>query len=182
MALQGPFFGKKEADHNPARPPAGHLGAKPALGSAVGSAQPFSPAAPASMLTPASAPAPSAATSAMLTVGPNIKLKGVEITDCDTLLVEGTVEATMKSRVIQIADKGTFKGSVEVDIAEVRGAFDGDLTVHDKLVIFATGTVNGKTRYGKIIIEEGGQLSGDVAHGAGRDAKPAASAVPAKTA
>ena len=41
-----------------------------------------------------------------LTVGPNIKLKGVEITDCDTLVVEGMVEATMDSRVIQISQIG----------------------------------------------------------------------------
>lgn len=175
MALQGPFFGKKEADHTPTRAPATHLGVKSPLnpvGGTVGG-QPFSPAAPANVLTPASAPA-AASGSAMLTVGPNIKLRGVEITDCDTLLVEGTVEATMKSRVIQIADKGTFKGSVEVDIAEVRGTFDGDLTAHEKLVIFATGEVSGKTRYGKIIIEEGGRLSGEVAHGATKDDAPAA--------
>ncbi len=97
-----------------------------------------------------------------LTVGPNIKLKGVEITDCDTLVVEGLVEATMDSRVIQIAEQGAFKGSVEIDIAEIRGKFDGNLTVRQKLVIFSTGKVTGKIRYGKVVIEEGGQLSGDI--------------------
>ena len=97
-----------------------------------------------------------------LIVGPNIKLKGVEITDCDTLVVEGRVEATMDSRVIQIAESGAFKGSAEIDIAEIRGEFDGDLTVRQKLVIYSTGKVSGKIRYGKVVIEEGGQLSGDV--------------------
>lgn len=97
-----------------------------------------------------------------LIVGPNIKLKGVEITDCDTLVVEGRVEATMDSRVVQIAEKGAFKGSAEIDIAEIHGEFDGDLTVREKLVIYATGKVSGKIRYGKLVIEEGGQLSGDV--------------------
>lgn len=97
-----------------------------------------------------------------LTVGPNIKLKGVEITDCDTLVVEGLVEATMDSRVIQIAEQGAFKGSAEIDIAEIRGVFDGNLTVRQKLVIYATGKVTGKIRYGKVVIEEGGQLSGDI--------------------
>ena len=71
-----------------------------------------------------------------LTVGPNIKLKGVEITDCDTLVVEGSVEATMDSRVIQISERGSFKGSAEIDIAEIRGEFDGNLTVRQKLVIY----------------------------------------------
>jgi cytoskeletal protein CcmA (bactofilin family) len=97
-----------------------------------------------------------------LIVGPNIKLKGVEITDCDTLVVEGRVEATMDSRVIQIAERGAFKGSAEIDIAEIRGEFDGELTVRQKLVIYSTGKVSGKIRYGKVVIEEGGQLAGDV--------------------
>ncbi|GIZ51553.1 bactofilin family protein [Noviherbaspirillum aridicola] len=97
-----------------------------------------------------------------LIVGPNIKLKGVEITDCDTLVVEGRVEATINSRVIQIAESGAFKGSAEVDIAEIHGEFDGELTVRQKLIIFATGKVSGKVRYGKVVIEEGGQLSGDI--------------------
>lgn len=97
-----------------------------------------------------------------LIVGPNIKLKGVEITDCDTLVVEGRVEATIDSRVIQIAERGAFKGSAEIDIAEIHGEFDGELTVRQKLVIYSTGKVSGKVRYGKVVIEEGGQLSGDI--------------------
>ncbi len=97
-----------------------------------------------------------------LTVGPNIKLRGVEITDCDTLIVEGRVEATIDSRVIQIAEQGAFIGNAEFDIAEIRGQFDGELTVRQKLVVYASGRVNGKVRYGKLVIEEGGQLSGDV--------------------
>jgi cytoskeletal protein CcmA (bactofilin family) len=97
-----------------------------------------------------------------LTVGPNIKLKGLEITDCDTLVVEGMVEATMDSRVIQIAEQGEFKGAAEVDIAEVHGLFEGELNVRQKLVIHGSGRVTGKIRYGKLVVEEGGQLSGDI--------------------
>ncbi|MCW5652215.1 polymer-forming cytoskeletal protein [Hydrogenophaga sp.] len=112
--------------------------------------------------TPASAGTTPPEGGSKLTVGPNIKLKGVEITDCDTLVVEGLVEATMDSRVIQIAQQGAFKGSAEIDIAEIRGTFDGNLTVRQKLVIHASGKVTGKIRYGKVVIEEGGQLSGDI--------------------
>ena len=101
-----------------------------------------------------------------LTVGPNIKLKGVEITDCDTLVVEGLVEATMDSRVMQIAEQGAFKGSAEIDVAEIRGEFNGNLTVRQKLVIYSTGKVTGTIRYGKLVIEEGGQLAGEILFGA----------------
>ncbi|MCB1974443.1 MAG: polymer-forming cytoskeletal protein, partial [Burkholderiaceae bacterium] len=100
----------------------------------------------------------------------NIKLKGVEITDCDTLVVEGTVEATMDSRVIQISEQGAFRGSADIDIAEIRGDFNGTLTVRQKLVIFSTGKVSGKIRYGKLVIEEGGQISGEVDVGAASSA------------
>lgn len=122
-------------------------------------------AKPNTAATPASAAPAVSSTNEVgskLIVGPNIKLKGVEITDCDTLVVEGRVEATIDSRVIQIAERGAFKGSAEIDIAEIHGEFDGELTVRQKLVIYSTGKVSGKVRYGKVVIEEGGQLAGDI--------------------
>ena len=103
-----------------------------------------------------------AAHGSRLIVGPDIKLKGAEITDCDTLVVEGRVEAAMDSRVIQIAEQGVFSGTAGIDIAEIHGRFEGDLTARKQLVIHATGKVTGKVRYGKLHIEEGGELSGDV--------------------
>ncbi len=97
-----------------------------------------------------------------LIVGPDIKLKGVEITDCDTLVVEGRVEASMDSRVVQIAQSGVFTGKATMDVAEIWGTFEGQLTVRKQLVIYASGRVSGQIRYGQIRIEEGGELSGDV--------------------
>jgi len=97
-----------------------------------------------------------------LIVGPNIKLKGVEIDDCDTLVVEGRVEATMVSRALQIAEGGSFRGNVDIEVAEIRGAFDGELTVRGRLVVHATGRINGKVRYGKLLVQEGGEVCGDV--------------------
>jgi cytoskeletal protein CcmA (bactofilin family) len=86
----------------------------------------------------------------------------VEITDCDTLIVEGHVEATMDSRVIEIAEKGTFSGTAGIDIAEIHGSFSGELTVRKCLTVHATGKVSGNVRYGKVVIEGGGEISGDV--------------------
>lgn len=117
-----------------------------------------------------------------LIVGPDIKLKGVEITDCDTLVVEGRVEASMDSRVVQIAENGVFSGTVSIDVAEIRGCFEGELTARKQLVIYSTGRVSGRIRYGNIRIEEGGEISGEVstlakvAAPAARPAQPAAAA------
>jgi cytoskeletal protein CcmA (bactofilin family) len=127
---------------------------------------------------PDSPRAPREETVSKLIVGPDIKLKGAEITDCDTLVVEGRVEASMDSRVIQIAENGVFVGKVGIDVAEIRGHFEGELTARKQLVIRATGHVSGKIRYGKVAIEEGGELSGDIgaiaaAKGAEIERKPA---------
>ena len=183
-----PFFGKRETEPpaagnplNTSRPVG--QGLSPGYGAAAGQPSASVGSSPSST----SQKPPAAATAApgssqtpeggsKLTVGPNIKLKGVEITDCDTLVVEGMVEATMDSRVIQIAEQGAFKGSAEIDVAEIRGEFHGNLTVRQKLVIYATGKVTGTIRYGKLVIEEGGQLSGEIQFGFDTvaPAKPAA--------
>lgn len=96
-----------------------------------------------------------------LIVGRDIRLKG-EITACDTLIVEGRIEASMDSRVIQVAESGIFKGEASVDQAEIRGRFEGTLTVRDYLLVCATGRITGTVRYGQIEIERGGEIGGDV--------------------
>ena len=99
---------------------------------------------------------------ARLIVGPDVKLKGAQILDCDTLVVEGRVEATMDSRVIRIAEHGAFIGKVSIDIAEIHGSFEGELTARSQLIIHSTGRVNGTIRYGRLVAEEGGELCGDI--------------------
>jgi cytoskeletal protein CcmA (bactofilin family) len=134
------------------------------------SAPPLPPAAPAT--TGAQQPAaetakpaaekPDERKEAKLIVGPDIKMKGVEVSDCDTLVVEGRIEATLDSRVLQIAPNGTFCGTVAVDTAEIHGKLEGELTVRKQLVIHATGKVSGKIRYAKIKVEEGAELAGEI--------------------
>jgi cytoskeletal protein CcmA (bactofilin family) len=99
---------------------------------------------------------------AKLVVGPDIKMKGAEISDCDTLVVEGRMEATLDSRVLEITQHGVFQGTIAVDNAEIHGRFEGELTVRKQLIIQGTGKVSGKIRYAKIKIEEGAELSGEV--------------------
>ena len=159
------LFGRRDAVRNPrdlVQPAHNALG-----GGAGPRPAPAAPATPAPAPAPATAPAPAAQAAddgagSKLIVGPNIKLKGVEIDDCDTLVVEGRVEATMVSRAIQIAENGAFNGKVDVDVAEIRGAFQGEMTARKKLVIHASGRVSGKIRYGKMLVQEGGEMSGDI--------------------
>jgi cytoskeletal protein CcmA (bactofilin family) len=68
----------------------------------------------------------------------------------------------MDSRVIQISEQGVFCGNAGIDIAEIRGRFEGELTVRKQLVIHASGRVTGKIRYGRLTVEDGGEISGDI--------------------
>jgi cytoskeletal protein CcmA (bactofilin family) len=123
-----------------------------------------SPVTPETPTKNSSAPAPDIADAAgsKLSVGPNIKLKGVEISNCDILIVEGHMEATVSSTAMKISQPGTLKGIAVIDIAEIHGEFSGELTARKKLVVHGTGRVSGTIRYGSLIVIEGGDLTGDV--------------------
>src|SRR6202049_4618521 len=133
--------------------------------SALPGARPQDSAAPAAPATPELyAPGLGLAETpgSKLFVGVNIKLKGVEISDCDVLVVEGQVEATVYSKGLQIAKPGTLKGTAAIDVAEIFGDFSGELTARTRLVVHGTGRGSGTIRYGKLIVAEGGEISGDV--------------------
>jgi cytoskeletal protein CcmA (bactofilin family) len=98
-----------------------------------------------------------------LIVGQGISLSG-EITACDRLVVEGSVQVTLnQTRAIEITESGRFtNGKAEVEEAEISGIYEGDLTVRNRLLIRSTGQVKGTVRYGELEIERGGRLSGSV--------------------
>lgn len=97
-----------------------------------------------------------------LIVGREISLSG-EITSCDKLIIEGSVEVTIPdSRSLEVASTGRFKGRAEVDEADIAGLFEGELTVRGRLAVRTGGRVTGSVRYGRIVIESGGEVSGDM--------------------
>ena len=129
-------------------------------------ARPLAPSAAMPTAAASKPPAPAAPphddAAQRLIVGKGIVLNG-EITACDRLVVEGRVEATLsKTKVIEIAPSGVFKGAAEIEDATVAGLYDGKLTCKGKLTIRGSGRVQGEVRYGEIEIEAGGVISGSV--------------------
>jgi cytoskeletal protein CcmA (bactofilin family) len=114
-------------------------------------------AAPASNVS-----TPSNAEPKVLLIGREISLTG-QITACDKVVVEGRVEAQLTdSRFVEITESGQFKGSAEVEDAEIRGRFEGRLSVRGRLLIRGSGKVSGEIAYGQVEIECGGEISGTV--------------------
>jgi len=107
-------------------------------------------------------PSRSDAESKKLIVGRDISLNG-EIRTCDVLVVEGRVEASLSDcRSMEIAQTGHVKGNATVELADISGEFNGELTVQGKLLVRMTGRVHGKIRYHELEVERGGVISGSL--------------------
>jgi cytoskeletal protein CcmA (bactofilin family) len=151
----------------PAAPGAGSLVKPPTMRPrAPGPARAAEPArAPEPLLRPGDSGVQSRHTDAdirKLIVGHEITFSG-EIHSCDKLMIEGSVEANLDNcRALDIAEGGLFKGSGSIEEAEIRGCFEGNLVVRNRLLIKVSGRVSGTIRYGQLGIECGGQISGDV--------------------
>ncbi|WP_455374401.1 polymer-forming cytoskeletal protein [Limibacillus halophilus] len=129
----------------------------PVNGAANGSAAPNG-AVGASALNGSAKPADAAGK--RLSVGKGISLSG-EIKNCEQLLVEGEIEATLSDcESLEIAQDGLFKGSAEVENATIAGTFDGDIKVKGCLTVKSGGEVKGSITYGDLAIERGGKLRG----------------------
>jgi len=137
----------------PATPPPAPVAAAP---------QPVAAEATTSPREVAPQPSPEEVAGSKLFVGVNIKLKGVEISNCDVLVIEGQVDATINSKVMEISKPGTLTGTAVIDVAEIHGEFSGELTARKKLVVHGTGRVTGNVRYGKLVVAEGGTVTGEV--------------------
>lgn len=129
------------------------------------SAPPVSPLAMAQARRNPNSPAPAFSRPDQprkLIVGREISLNG-EIATCDHLVVEGIVSATVKDgQILEILEKGSFSGSVEIEQADIAGKFDGDLIVRGKLVIRSTANISGTIRYGSLQVDHGAAIEGQI--------------------
>ena len=100
--------------------------------------------------------------SKQMVIGRDIILSG-EITSCDRLVVEGRAEVVIEGAdMIEVTPSGFFKGSADVEEADISGRFEGELIAREELIVRAGGRISGTIRYGRIVIEAGGEISGDM--------------------
>jgi len=98
-----------------------------------------------------------------LMIGKGITLSG-EIEECEHLIVDGTVEATLKGgNVLDISETGAFYGTVEIEEANIAGKFEGDITVSGRLTVQSTGQISGTIAYKELAVEVGASVDGSIA-------------------
>lgn len=79
---------------------------------------------------------------------------------CEKLIVEGTVESDLEGcRVLEVAGTGRFRGSVDVEIADIAGTLEGSVTASRVLTVRAGGVVRGDVSCGELVVERGATVA-----------------------
>lgn len=98
-----------------------------------------------------------------LTIAEGITIQGGEILGCECLAIEGEAYVAIDScHKLEILENGIFKGSASVAEAEIGGYCKGTLVVKDTLRITGTGHVVGMVQYGRLQVEDGGRIEGEM--------------------
>ncbi len=98
----------------------------------------------------------------VLTVGSNITVQG-KVRGCDMLYIEGEADVKVaECGALVVAESGRFHGNALVRTAEIAGLLTGNLVCTGRLVLRATGRIDGKVRYGALEIDTGGDLAGNI--------------------
>jgi cytoskeletal protein CcmA (bactofilin family) len=79
-----------------------------------------------------------------------------------TLIVHGSVTGMIKCGSLEILQEGEVEANVEAESVSVAGKFQGEMICSGRLNILSTGTVIGEIAYGRLSIESGGQLAGNL--------------------
>lgn len=154
--VQGKYAPREEEEDKEESPRSGSYKPSVARGGYAGGG--YTPSS-GSTYTPPEAPS-YAGNDRTLTIGRGINMSG-EIDSCDHLMVEGTVEAALKgAKLLEIAETGTFYGTVEIEEATIAGRFEGDITVSGRLTVKSSGVITGSIAYRDLEIETGAVVDG----------------------
>ena len=86
-----------------------------------------------------------------------------------TLIVHGSVTGMIKCGSLEILQEGDVDANVEAESVSVAGKFQGEMICSGRLNILSTGTVIGEIAYGRLSIESGGQLAGNLTRSKSKD-------------
>ena len=96
-----------------------------------------------------------------LLIGNGVTITGSIKAD-NEMTIQGTLDGDVECHCLMVSKSGIIKGKVKTESMTIEGKAEGEITVNDLLQIKSTGTVNGKVIYGKIEVEDGGKLIGEI--------------------
>lgn len=97
----------------------------------------------------------------VLIVREHTAIKG-EVRNCRQLEVYGYIEGDITAANVLVHQGGRCYGKVKSENADVHGEMQGEVVVKHLISIRSSGSVSGNVRYGKLALEQGGNLSAEV--------------------
>lgn len=97
----------------------------------------------------------------VLIIGEDAVLKG-EVKSGQRIEIWGYVEGGVTASDVIVHEGGRLFGNVNSDTAEIHGTIQGDVRVQQLIQIRRTGHAVGKIKYGRLSMEEGGELTAHV--------------------
>ncbi len=73
--------------------------------------------------------------------------------------VNGRVQGSLSAQSVTISKTGEVYGSLKAQNANVNGSVQGDVRIRELIRIGDTGSVSGDVEYGRIAMDQGGELS-----------------------
>jgi cytoskeletal protein CcmA (bactofilin family) len=105
----------------------------------------------------------SVAENGVLVVTEDTVIRGVrELRNCRLLEVFGYMEGDVAAKAVRVHKNGRLFGKLKSDTAEIHGTLQGEVVVKNLIDIRSSGNVSGNIQYGKLALEQGGNLSAEV--------------------
>lgn len=142
-------------------------------------------AAPTAPPAQAKAPTQPASSEARAMIGSKVKVTG-DIESAEDLLIEGEVNGTvtLAENELVIGNSGRVHADIEAKTVRIEGEVQGDITGRERVVITASGNVQGNVSAPRVMLEDGGRFKGSIDMGGSASTapsrpQPAAKAAPA---
>jgi cytoskeletal protein CcmA (bactofilin family) len=107
-------------------------------------------------------------------IGSKVKVNG-DIVSSEDLLVEGEVTGTitLTDNELVIGTSGRVQANINAKTVRIEGEVSGDIDSSERVVICASGNVQGNVKSPRVMLEDGGRFKGSIDMGSSKPAAPA---------
>jgi cytoskeletal protein CcmA (bactofilin family) len=133
------------------------------------------PAAPVQAKAPIQTAGQTAGSEVRAMIGSKVKVTG-DIESAEDLLIEGEVSGTvtLAENELVIGNSGRVHADIEAKTIRIEGEVQGDITGRERVVITASGNVQGNVSAPRVMLEDGGRFKGSIDMGGSRAAAASA--------
>lgn len=118
---------------------------------------------PSAQAATAGPPQPGRPSAAKATIGPTIVING-RISGDEDVVISGQCEGTISlpKHTLTIQPSGHVRADVVANVVQVEGQVEGDVDGVDKVVLTATGRMEGNIKAPRVIVNDGAKFKGSI--------------------